>query len=63
MTEGSRFARQAVTSVRAQGCRSHYLVVFRDQLVVIEDAPDMTQVPLEARAFEPLVDAIMEQAQ
>lgn len=54
----------AVTTVRAQGnCRSHYLIVFRDQLVVIEDSPDMTQVPLEARAFEPLVDAIMEQAQ
>lgn len=42
---------------------SHYLLVFRDQLVVIEDAPDMTQVALEPRAFEPLVSAILKQAQ
>jgi len=54
----------AVTTVHAQAsCRSHYLLVFRDQLVVIEDAPDMTQVALDPHAFDPLIRAILKQAE
>lgn len=53
----------AVTTLPAQAnCWPHYLL-FRDQLVVIQDAPDSTQVALEPAAFEPLVAAIMEQAE
>lgn len=43
--------------------RRQYLLVFEGQLVVIEDEPDMTQRPLDASAFAPLVAAIMEQAE
>lgn len=46
-----------------KACRNQYLVVFREQLVVIEDGPDMTQRPLDESTFAPLVAAIMERAE
>lgn len=53
-----------VTRIRAQAnCRPHYLLVFRDQLVVIHEDPDEPHLELEPSDFEPLVRAIMEQAE
>lgn len=44
------------------GPRNQYLVVFEDQLVVIEDAHDMTQRSLNAIAFAPIIASILDQA-